>query len=93
MIGASHRTRMHAPEQDECIHQTYRGQAGWAGWLAPPDKACVDCCHFQPVAGLRREGYCALYRERMANDTAIRKFPASAKACRDFVTRNLKLKT
>ena len=33
MIGASHRTRMHAPEQDECIRQTYRGSS-WMGRLA-----------------------------------------------------------
>ena len=95
MIGSTpHLTRIHDSEQDECIRQTYRGQAAWAGWQGPPDKACVDCSHFQSVAGVRREGYCALYRERMAKDTALRKFPTSAKACRDFVPRNhSKLKT
>ena len=86
MIGTPHLTRIHDSEQDACIRQTYRGQAAWAGWQAP-DKVCVDCRHFQSVTSVRQEGYCALYRERMAKDAALRKFPASAKACREFVTR------
>ena len=83
MINAPHLTIAHEPELDHCIQQTYRGQAGWAGWKAP-DKMCAECCHFRPGARQKHEGHCALYRERMAKDSAFRKFPVSAKACREF---------
>ena len=81
MTLTEHRTRIHEPEQDQCIRQTYPGQAGWAGWKAP-DRTCDDCAHFR--RGKTQEGFCHLYRERIPRDRAERKFPASALACREF---------